>query len=180
MDLLQLENWEREAILEVLKRQNALQEREERRINQLAVRVQLQRVNDSRSARLESEIKTKTGQWHREILRRRYPGAVAEPPVALLKRISSEIQSLDSSTSWSSTASTSHRTAAPPSRCRSRNGTDLAGVREWVENITHCNDEGKFLGSSSDNDNLTPDEQPIDIQSFHSESIEDNGKTELK
>uniref|UniRef100_H2ZP75 RabBD domain-containing protein n=2 Tax=Ciona savignyi TaxID=51511 RepID=H2ZP75_CIOSA len=173
MEMLHLEDWEREAILRVLKRQRSLQEIDERRINQLAVRVQLQRINDTRSTKLENELKTKTGKWHQELLRRRCPSAVYEPPeTMLLRRLSSETRSLDGATSF--TGSTPTRVNSLPTRGRNYSGTNLDDVREWVEN---CHNEADFADSVQFD--ISPSKQTNNSEGF-SETSDHNEHFETR
>lgn len=91
VDLDGLTEWEKESILKVLKRNNRVKYREERRLEQLAVRVQMQRLTDQRSPQDETEIKTKTGEWHKDLVRRRCSGRPVDVPATLYRRISIDL-----------------------------------------------------------------------------------------
>jgi len=71
LDLKSLEKWERAQIEQVLKRNKILLETDEMRVHQLAVRTQLQRKGDHRTSLIDKDLRCKSGQWHKELVKER-------------------------------------------------------------------------------------------------------------
>jgi len=66
VELSEIEDWEKAAIIQVLRRNHDLQRTENRRLRQLQVRMQIETLTDDDWIRCEQSMRKKTGQWHRD------------------------------------------------------------------------------------------------------------------
>nr|XP_039265471.1 uncharacterized protein LOC120341101 [Styela clava] len=92
IDLRDLKEWEKAAILQVLERNQRVRKLEERRITQLCVRLQLNRMSDNRYSDMERIVLTHSGSWIKEATSRK---PTEDPIQPLRKLLTNTIKSID-------------------------------------------------------------------------------------
>jgi len=132
-----MQDWEREKILEVLQRNNKLKELDQRRVHQLAVRVQIERMSDERMPQLERKLRFKTGVWHSELVQQKIEETEKSSNederrlAAIYRQLSSSYA--DSPNSSRTNSITTSNTAQQPELLEKE--IPQQRVREWLSSI---------------------------------------------
>ncbi|XP_076799651.1 uncharacterized protein LOC143444341 [Clavelina lepadiformis] len=164
-NLKNLSDWEKAAILQVLKRNKAIKQREERRVAQLAVRIQLQRMDEYMSIHDDCELKTKTGQWHEDLVYKRCKQSPTELHSTLYRQLSSDLISSGSqkSSPEPSTSSKQSINSKGSDKCFYSNnkGLDMKSVKEWIDKHSQYShgseEENENSNIANENNNLHND-----------------------